>query len=153
MTQGPFDNDNNQFVVSYELLQLFRWLLENEQDTLKKLIARSLQNGLNERLCSSQSCEPEIQEDLQQSIVDFFAVFDTLLYDAVNESEVKRVLQRNMIPAIDHIDSTMCDNSVLALSIAKATSTCENNPSEDPKDILCKELLKRWKPAKRIVTN
>lgn len=150
--QGP--NDSNQFVVSYELLQLFRWLFEHEQETLKKVMARALKNGLQEQLYSHlKSAEAESTEELQQSIVDFFALLETLLYELINENEVKRIMQRNILPAIDHIDAAACDNSTVALSIAKATSLCENDPRKDPKEILFKELLKRWKPAKKLSHN
>jgi hypothetical protein len=148
--QGPFDNDNNQFVVSYELLQLFRWLFEHEQETLKKLMGRALRNGLHEKLYMHLTAEPEITDDLQQSIVDLFALLETLLYELINENEVQKVVQRNLIPALDHIDSTACDITLLTVSAAKATAVLEENPHEDPKDILCKELLKRWKPSKKL---
>ncbi len=153
MNQGPFDNDN-QFVVSYELLLLFRWLLENEEESLKKLINKALHNGFyNEIDTIPLSYEEESQNELQHTLVDFFSLLETLLYELMSENEVKRVMQRSLIPAIDQIDATACDNNAMAISIAKATSAYEANPHADPKDILCKELLKRWKPAKEIVTN
>lgn len=148
-----FDNDNNQFIISYELLQFFKWLLENEQETLKKLMARALRNGLHEKLYAHLAGQEDTEQDLQQNIVDFFALLEALLYDLVNENEVEKVVQRNLIPAINNIDSTACDTNTLAVSAAKATSLWENNPQKDPKDILCKELLKRWKPSKKISVN
>lgn len=152
--QGPFDNDNSQFVVSYELLQLFRWLFENEQESLKKLIEKALLNGLNDKLITlSSNKNNHSNHELQQSIVDFFALLETILYEITNENEVKKVVERNLIPAIDHIDSSVCDNKTVNSSVARAATLCQNNPNENPKEILCKELLKRWKPNKKITLN
>jgi hypothetical protein len=146
--QGPFDNDNSQFVVSHELLQLFKWLFEHEQEALKKIVGRALRNGLHETLVYAPDYESP--EELQQSVVDFFALLETLLYELINEAEVKKVIQRDLIPALDHIDLTACDDATVAMSAAKVTSMLEEDPLKDPKVALCKELLKRWKPSKKL---
>lgn len=135
---NPFDD--GQFVISYELLSLLQWLIENEQETLKKMVLRAtlhnngpIQHG----------------EDVQQTIIDFFALLDALVAETSQEQEVQKVLQRVMIPAIDHIDTSMCDSNAVALSVAKAQLALENKTGENPKEVLCKELLKRWKPHKK----
>lgn len=147
------DNNNNQFVVSYELLHLFRWLFDHEQETMKKLMTKSLRNGLSDKLYAIQAHKEETTQEIQQSVVDFFALLETLLYEIINEEEVRRIVQRNLIPAIDHIDATVCDTATVALSLAKATSALENNPNTNAKEVLCKELLRRWKPAKKLSTH
>ncbi len=147
MNHGFDNNDNNQFVVSYELLQLFKWLFEHEQEAVKKLLEKALHHGLQEQFFSPTS--EENSEALQQSIIDFFALLETLMYELLNEDEIKRVLERNLIPAINHIDASVYDHNALAASVAKATTAYEHNPHEDPKAIFCKELLKRWKPSKK----
>ncbi len=149
MNQGPFDNDNNQFVVSYELLQLFKWLFDHEQEALKKLVSKALRNGLHETL-AYQTEGFENPEELQQNVVDFFALLDTLLYELIHETETKKVIQRALIPALDQIDSKVCDDVTVAVTAAKVTSQLEDNPLQDPKTALCKELLKRWKPSKKL---
>lgn len=148
--QGPFDNDNSQFVISYELLCLLHWLFENEQETLKKLIEKSFSNGLAEKIYNRKAFITDSQEELQQSIIDFFLLLESFLYDLFNEQEAKKLMERHLIPAIDRIDSSTCDNTTFALSIAKATAAYENDPKQNPKEVLCKELLKRWKPSKKI---
>lgn len=149
MIHDPFDNDIHQFVVSFQLLQLLRWLFEHEQEGLKKLVGRSLKNGLDEMLFHpAERCESE--EELQQNIVEFFSLLEALLYEHLHEDEAKKLKQRVLIPAADHIDTAACDDTILAMSIDKAATTLENNPYEDSKEVLCRELLKRWKPAKKI---
>ncbi|MBA2307153.1 hypothetical protein H0W26_03415 [Candidatus Dependentiae bacterium] len=149
INQGPFDNDGQQFVVSYQLLQLLRWLFEHEQDAVRKVVARALHEGLDEVLARPIRTH-ESDNDIQQSVIEFFSLLETVLYESLNEDEANKVIARNLIPSIDNIDSESFDDMMVASSVAKATSAAENNPYEDPKVILCKELLKRWKPSKKL---
>ncbi len=149
MDNGPFDHDMQQFVVSFQLLQLLRWLFEREQDALKKLVGRALKNGLDEMLLQSAQCE-ENEEELQQSIIEFFSLLETVMYESLHEDEAKKLKERILIPAADHIDTAACDDMLVAVSVAKAASTVESNPYADPKEALCRELLKRWKPSKKL---
>lgn len=146
--------DDNQLVVSFELLQLLKWLLEEEHCTLRKLISKTLNKGLQERLTkpSMDDC-CETSEDMQQYIMDFFIVLESMLLDSIQEKDVNKVIERNLLPALDHIDATSFDEEVLNNSIAKASSISEGQSNKDPKEVLYKELLKRWKPAKSIIYN
>lgn len=144
MNQKIFDN--NQFIISYELLELFKWLLEYDQEGIRKLIERALSLGFDKKLKATTLTENS--QDLQKNILDFFLLMETLLYESINEEEVRKIIQHNLIPEINQIDSTNCDNNTLAMSIAKATNAMENHPNKNPKDVLCKELLRRWKPKK-----
>jgi len=142
--------NGEQFVVSYELLKLLEWLIEHEQETLKKLLDNAMQRGL--RLELAQAEDPEQEKNiaaLQGNIIDFFTLLETLTHETLHEHEIKNNIQRIMIPAIYHIDTTACDSTSVALSIAKATAAVENRTGENPKDVLCKELLRRWKPTKK----
>lgn len=150
--QGPFDNDIQQFVVSLQLLQLLRWLFEHEQEALKRIVSRSLKRGLDD-LMFTPAERTETDDDLNQSIAEFFSLLEALLYESLYEDEAKKITSRLFIPAIEHFDGTECDDSLVALSIEKAASTLENNPYEDPKEVLCKELLKQWKPSKKLTTH
>ena len=152
MIHDPFDNDTHQFVVSFQLLQLLRWLFEHEHEALKKLVGRSLKNGLDEELFyPAARCESD--EELQHNIVEFFSLLESLLYEQQHEDEAKKLKRRVQIPAISHIDTTACDDTLVEMSIEKAASMLETNPYEDPKEVLCRELLKRWKPGKKLSTH
>jgi hypothetical protein len=141
-------------MVSHELIILLQWLIDHEQESLKKIIARGLQQGLDLELGPVQATEQQQtalnNEELQQHVVDFFALLDTLIYETRNEDEVNTALQRSMIPAIRHIDMHQCDTQSLTVSIEKATQAAENHKG-DPKDVLCRELLRRWKPQKKQI--
>ena len=143
-------SDNAYFVVSHELIVLLQWLIEHEQESLKKIIARALPHGLEAALQATQSSQhqPLNQDELQQNVVDFFSLLETLMYETSNENEVNTILQRAKIPAIQHINANQCDKQAIAISIAKATQAAENH-KENPKEVLCREFLRRWKPLKK----
>ncbi|MFA6065947.1 MAG: hypothetical protein WC707_02080 [Candidatus Babeliaceae bacterium] len=155
MSQQKFFDNNNHFVISYELLQLLLWLLDHEQESLKKLIYKALGHGLEKklRMLKGHSSTPEHQapQELQQSIIDFFSLLELLMIETMDEHTFDDVMQRSMLPEIDNIDTHMYESDTIHSSIAKATSAAKNNKGESPKDVLYKELLKRWKPAKKSI--
>jgi hypothetical protein len=147
MAKNVFDNDNNnQLELSYELLYLLRWLVEHESETFKKIVARAVRHGFKQPNGNQQNVEM-----LQHSIVDFLDMLDTLLIESVHEEDVQKILDRQRIPELDHIDASACDQETVQLSLDKATTVLEHKPDKNPKDVLLKELLKRWKPQKNVL--
>lgn len=152
-------SSNGHFALSYELLCLMQWLLEHEQEKLKKIIVKSLDSGLREELkridetMITQTADPHISEEMQYAVVEFFGLLENLLSESLNEQAVKKAFERNMMPAIEQIDTTLCDNATVKDSIEKATKKIEMSPSENPKELLCKELIKRWRPLKDVSPN
>lgn len=145
--------EHEQFVVSYELLKLLQWLIVNEQHTLKKLLNNALNQGLRAELAQAHDMPQEEATNLQINIVEFFGLLEALMQETLHESNVKNHIQRSMIPAIYHVDSNEYDATSMALSIAKATAAIERKTGENPKEVLCKELLRRWKPVKEAHRN
>lgn len=154
MSRSDFNDEH--FVVSYELLKLFQWLLIHEQDAVKKLIVHALGQGLKYELAGTHDDtstamdqdNSETLEALQENIVDFFTLLEIILHESLTEQQANMHIQ-TMIPAINHIDINECDFNSVALSVEKATAAVRNKTGENPKEVLCKELLKRWKPAKK----
>lgn len=150
--------DDGQFIISYELLLLLAWLCDNEQEALQNLINKALASGLKDKLSNNLNVSESEAEILQQTIVDFFATLEHMLIESNHETEFKNIMHRNMFPAIDHIDSTVCDKDTVALSVEKAVTAHEKRSSRNsscasPKEVLMKELLKRWKPTKKTYAN
>ena len=138
---NSFDNDVDQLLVSPQLLMFLSWLLDQEQETLRRLVARA-----HNQDALSHAHEDVTDEDLHQSISDFFSVLETFVADELG-LEKHQPLQ---IAALKQIDA---DDALVALSAAKMTTMIKKNPYEDPKEVLCRELLKRWKPSRKLVQN
>lgn len=157
MNNDSFNNHNpNQFVISYELLCLLRWLLEHDVERIKKLVAKALASGLRDDIRQFEqlgdvSADPAIIEEVQYSIIEFFSMLEMLLLEVMREQAVQRATEKNLMTTVDHIDSTLCDDATVRSSVEKATAKSEMHPKENAQDLLFKELLKRWKPTKSMM--
>lgn len=155
MDNDGFSNESNsQFVLSYELLSLFRWLVTHDAEQLKKIIGHALASGLHTEINNIDRIEhlPEL-EDVQLNIVDFFGMLEELLVESLDEHIEQKAREQNLIPAIDHIDSTVCDDETIRNSLEKTTSKMKLNPQANPKKTLFEELLKQWKPDNKNIIN
>lgn len=139
--------NNSQFVLSYELLLLLRWLADHDMPTLRKMIGTALRSGLQEELQALDNTDdPDVLNELQHSITDFLSLLESLLIETASEQVKEKARQQKLLPAVDQIDTSLCDNSTVRSSLEKATATLAENPEVNAKDLLFKELLRRWKP-------
>jgi|GEM_PF-320880 uncharacterized membrane-anchored protein YjiN (DUF445 family) len=159
MNNDSFNNNNNhaqQFVISYELLCLLRWLLENDVEKIKKMVSKALASGLKEDIKQFEqlgdvNADPEMIEEIQHSIIEFFSMLETLLIESIKEQAAQRAVEKNLMPTVDHIDSKVCDDATVRSSLEKATAKSEMYPQANAQELLFKELLKRWKPTKNMM--
>jgi len=143
---------DSQFVISYELLCLLRWLIENERPKLKRILRKALSTGLHKEIKKTEiNSEFFDIEEAQECIVDFFSGLEHLMNETINEQTIKKVVEKNLIPALEHIDSNACDESMIQLSAQKASS--QTDSKENAQDLFLKEILKRWKPTKKTLLN
>jgi hypothetical protein len=139
--------NTDQLVLSYELLQMLEWLIENEAESLKKIIKRSLTKGLNKKLKTQEKVNSNMA---QTSVIDFLELLEILLFESNHEVNVSDVIRKNLMPAIDHIDISNFNAATVESSAAIASIKKEKNPGENAEELLFKELLKRWKPKKKL---
>lgn len=155
MNNNPFPHDSNaQFALSYELLHLLKWLSQHDTDKLKKIISKAIAHGLHDEIQkTSYFTNPDVLEEMHHSIVDFFEVLDSMLNTAINEHVKQKAKQKNLLPTIDHFDISLLDNETVRHSVATTTKELELHPHINPKEQLCKELLKQWKPLDNYELN
>ena len=112
MNNDSFSHDNNsQFALSYELLHLLRWLGQHDTDKLKKIISKAVAHGLHDNIQKATAVsDPNILEEMHHGIVDFFELMEMLLSDAINAHVEEKARQKNLLPTIDHFDSSLLDN-------------------------------------------
>ena len=151
MNKDSLLQDNNtQFALSYELLHLLKWLGQHDTDKLKKIISKAVAHGLHDTIQKTTSLpDPKNLEDMHYGIIDFFELLDTLLGDAINNHVEQKAREKNLLPTIDHFDSSLLDNETLRCSVEKTTKKLDLNPHMNPKEQLCKEYLKKWKPVNK----
>lgn len=148
-------NDQGQVVLSYELLFLLQWIMEREADALKKIVVRALKNGFNSAdFKINEVIEMQISDPIvHESIIDFLSLIDSLLLEATTELDVQKHAELTLIPALKQIDSTMCNEDVVQSSLKKANAHLHSNSKQNAQEVLLKELLRRWKPDKKVLSN
>ena len=139
--------NTDQLVLSYELLQLLEWLIENESEALKKIVKRALSKGLNKKLRTQEALNTS---SIQSNVIDFLELLEVLLFESNHEVNVSDVIRKNLMPAIHHIDTSNFNAATVESSAAIASTKKEKNPNENAEELLFKELLKRWKPKKKL---
>lgn len=151
MNNDSFSHDSNsQFALSYELLHLLKWLGQHDTDKLKKIISKAVAHGLHDNIQKTISLsDHNILEEMHHGIIDFFEILDTLLGDAINDHVEQKAREKNLLPTIDHFDSSLLDNETLRCSVENTTKKLDLNPHMNPKEQLCKEFLKKWKPLNK----
>ena len=152
-----FDNNqpthSNQFVITHELLSLLVWLIEHEETALTRIVQKACATGLKDTIRRNKKIDDvQLLEEAQQAIVDFFGILESHMLDALYEQSIKRAMEKNLLPTIDLIDTKTCDDSIVRTSIEKAANRLHDSP-EAAKEVLYKELLKRWKPRKNQHAN
>ncbi len=146
--------NNSQFVLSYELLVLLRWLIDHDENKIKKIIGNALKSGLQEELQLLDNTENVAElNELQHSITDFLGILESLLIETTGEHIKEKARQQKLLPSVDRIDTTLCDDTTVRFSLEKATSELANNPDANVKELLFKELLKRWQPSDKNIKN
>ncbi len=140
--------NNSQFVLSYELLLLLRWLIDHDEEKIKKIIGNALKSGLQQELQVLSNTE-DVSEltDLQHSITDFLGTMEALLIETASEHIKEKARQQKLLPSVDQIDTTLCDDTTVRFSVEKATSELSENPDANAKELLFNEILKRWQPT------
>ncbi len=146
--------NNSQFVLSYELLILLRWLIDHDENKIKKIMGNALKSGLQEELQLLDNTENVAElNELQHSITDFLGMLESLLIETTGEHIKEKARQQKLLPSVDRIDTTLCDDTTVRFSLEKATSELAANPDANPKELLFKELLKRWQPTDKNIKN
>lgn len=147
-----FDSDN-QFELTLELLHLLSWLAEHETAALKKIIVKALKNGLKDQIFQYDGEERGISQSVQNGFMDFFDTMDELLLESLHNQEVENKIVQELLPAVQQLDTAVCDDDTVQSSIENTAMKLEHQPDRNPQETLFKELLKQWKPHKKTVLN
>jgi len=143
-------DEESQLVLSYELLALLHWLCTNDTNELKRLVDRAFDSGLQHELRNLTQCaHPVSLEDMHDIVSEFFGVLEVLLAEKANEHAQAKARANNLAPTIERIDTTNCDDDTLLASIKSANNKLEQNPHENARELLMKELLRQWKPRSK----
>lgn len=142
------ENDD-QFVISYELLHILHWILKYEKKELMQLLERAFQKG-SDNANNNHDMYEQIQESdkLQNSIVDFFAFLEDQVAFLSNNQSTSKMMQGKLSQTLDHIDQKAFDPSIITSSMKTTAEKISPQKKQQAKELFLKELLKQWKPKK-----
>ncbi|MBN2266778.1 MAG: hypothetical protein JW725_00360 [Candidatus Babeliaceae bacterium] len=148
-----FSLDETQLVISPELLAFLRWLVQNEPETLKRLVKKALREGVSAPLSEEQTIIEQTL-NMQEIVADFFSLLDLLIVDAqqANKKEVHSARTPTLISkTAEQVDSSICDDNIVAFSVARAAQAVRRNTKLDARQALFKEILKNWSPRDKNI--
>ena len=139
--------------LSFELICLMEWLLQNGDKEIINLIKFSLNNGFTKELENMDAEKyTQIAEDLPNIILDFLLSLEDALLDSLEglNLNLDKESKEKLIPAVEHLDSNKIDPQTIWLSMQQTRNSLSKNNREktDIKQILFKKLLNNWSPTK-----
>lgn len=141
--------EEEQFVISYELLHILHWLLKYEEAELSKLITQSFIKGYEEKLLQ-QNMHEKIQhaDDVQNSIVNFFNYLEHHIATIGNTENSKKIIHQNILKTLDKIDPKRFDYDTIKSTVLATADKIKPKNQDDAQQLFLKELLKQWNPKK-----
>jgi len=148
MKQDTFFEDD-QFIISYELLHVLHWLLKHEEAELSRLVTQAFVKGFEDKI-KQQDVYAKLQhsDDLQNSIVNFFSFLEDHVASISNVENSKKIIDHNIIKALDHIDPKRFDYETIKSTVRATAEKINPKSKTTPKELFLKELLKHWNPKK-----
>lgn len=145
--ESRFDNDyTEQVIITPALLELLRHIVDNHALALRSFIA---QVQRTQKRISSDRRQNDDLENAQSSIIEFLTLMESLAHETSREQEATQQMQHVLMPSINRIDTSACDDDTVQASVEHATDQFSHNATQNPQELLFKELLKRWKPTKK----
>lgn len=144
MAQKAFLENDDQFIVSYELLYILQWLMTYEKEAFTHLIHKAFIQGNNQETYD----QIEESEYLQNSVIDFFSFLEEEVENACESQSMKHIMHNNLLKTLDHIDPKIFDPAIIKASMVATAEKLRPQHHQQAKDIFLKQLLKKWTPKK-----
>lgn len=143
--------NEDQFIVSYELLYMLQWLMTYEKEAFTHLVHRAFMQGA--QFCSEHDAQdPQEQfeqtEDLQHSVIDFFSFLEEEIQNASQAESIKNIMHTNLVKTLDHMDPKLFDPAVIQASMMATAEKLHPQRNHQAKEVFLKQLLKKWTPKK-----
>lgn len=149
MANKTFLENDDQFIVSYELLHILQWLLTYEKEAFTDLVQQAYIQGTQNLENNSDLYEQMEESDyLQNSVLDFFSFLEKEVSSIANAESVKHIMQKNLLKTLDHIDPKVFDPVIIRESMQRTAEKVHPKRNYQAKDLFLKELLKKWHPKK-----
>ncbi|MBV8661173.1 MAG: hypothetical protein JO129_03445 [Candidatus Dependentiae bacterium] len=148
MNQKAFLENDDQFIVSYELLYILQWLMMYEKEAFTHLVHKAFIQGSQSTSLHNNFDQTEEAEYLQNSVIDFFSFLEQEVENVAQSESMKHIMQKNLLKTLDHIDPKIFDPAIIKASMMATAEKINPQRNHQAKDYFLKELLKKWHPKK-----
>lgn len=148
MTHKTFLENDDQFIVSYELLYILQWLMTYEKEAFTHLVQKAFIQGSQITNTNDAPDQVEEAEYLQSSVIDFFSFLEQEVENIAQAESMKHIMQKNLLKTLDHIDPKIFDPAIIKASMVATAEKVRPQRNHQAKDYFLKELLKKWQPKK-----
>ena len=148
MAHKAFLENDDQFIVSYELLYILQWLMTYEKEAFTHLVHKAFAQGSQATQNLEVVNQTEEAEYLQNSVIDFFSFLEEEVEQACENESMKHIMQQNLLKTLDHIDPKLFDPAIIKASMVATAEKVRPQHNHQAKDYFLKQLLKKWTPKK-----
>lgn len=150
--------EDDQFVISYELLHVLHWLLKYEEEEMSRLVTQAFIKGFEEKMLQPDMYSKiQDSEDLQNSVEHFFNFLEHHTAALASSETSKKIMDHNIIKTLDHIDPKRFDYETIKSTVLATADKIKPKNQTNAKELFLKELLRQWNPKKEksnsIVSN
>lgn len=146
--------NQEQFELSTDLLYFLYWLIQYDPSALKKLADHAVSSNFKQEVQAQFNQMPGVAfDELQGSVGEFLNTLDAIILHSMQEHIVKQAVEKKLLPALSHIDTSVCDKETVADCVEQATTTLTEKNKPITQEFVLKELLKQWRPAKKAPVN
>jgi hypothetical protein len=140
--------NEDQFIVSYELLYILQWLVTYERAAFAELIRKAFLKGSQDQNYATNLEQTEEAEYLQNSVIEFFNFLQQEVVQVSENEAMKEIIQTNLLKTLDHIDAKIFDPAIIKASMMATAEKVHPLENKQAKDYFLKQLLKKWTPKK-----
>ncbi len=148
MNHKKFLENEDQFIVSYELLYILQWLMTYEKEAFTHLVHKAFIQG--SQFCNENDAYDQFEETehLQSSVIEFFSFLEEEIETVSQAESIKHIMQKNLLKTLDHIDPNLFDPAVIKASMMATAEKLHPQRNHQAKEFFLKQLLKKWTPKK-----
>jgi hypothetical protein len=134
--------------LSFELLVLLNWIMQNERPILNNMIKHALKDGLEdefEKLANAESVE--VNEQFYTTVLGFLLSMEDCLIEHLSQIKINKNVKKDISPLLKRLE-------LMGIRIKPVFSASKLQKSpDDAKNVLFQQILKNWKPDKNDLLN
>lgn len=148
MKHKTFLENDDQFIVSYQLLYILQWLITYEKEAFSNLVHKAFIQGSESLQEDDIYDQMEEADYLQSSVIDFFSFLEDEIENVTQAESIKLVMQKKILEMLDHIDPKLFDPAIVQASMMATAEKLNPESNHLAKDLFLKQFLKKWNPKK-----